>query len=95
MIPLGYGSRSGDDQRAGNGQIDNAAGGPATRTRPFKRPQMAYHYGNPRPDIIELAAIYVHAICAHPFVDGNKRTTFSVCAVFLMQNGYVFEPPDY
>jgi death-on-curing protein len=60
----------------------------------LRRPQMAHDYGDPQPDIIELAAIYAHAICkAHAFVDGNKRTAFYVCRVFLMDNGYTFDPP--
>lgn len=58
------------------------------------RAQNRYHYGNPKPDIIDLAATYVHALCkAHAFNDGNKRTAFYVCRIFLMENGYTFDPP--
>jgi death-on-curing protein len=64
------------------------------RDSALHRPQNAYHYADPPPDIIRLAAIYAIAIGkAHAFNDGNKRTAFSVCAVFLMDNGYAFEPP--
>jgi death-on-curing protein len=60
----------------------------------LQRPQNAYHYREPKPDIIELAAIYVHAICkAHAFAHANKRTAFYVCRVFLGDNGYSFDPP--
>jgi death-on-curing protein len=59
-----------------------------------QRPRDHYRYRDPKPDIIELAAIYVHAICkAHAFAHGNKRTALYVCRVFLMDNGYSFDPP--
>jgi death-on-curing protein len=62
---------------------------------PLERPKTAYHYRDPKPDIVGLAAIYLHAICkAHAFTDGNKRTAFSVCELFLMDNGYSFDPPE-
>jgi len=62
----------------------------------LQRPQMAYHYRDPKPDIVELAAIYVHAICkAHAFVDGNKRTAFYACGIFLTRNGYAFDAADW
>lgn len=58
----------------------------------LQRPQTSYHYRDPKPDIVELAAIYVHAICkAHAFGDGNKRTAFYTCGIFLTRNGYSFD----
>jgi death-on-curing protein len=76
-----YGGRPGLDNSKPLGALD--------------RPRWAHHYRDPKPDVIELAAIYVHAICkAHAFTEGNKRTAFSVCAVFLMSNGYGFDPPE-
>lgn len=43
-------------------------------------------YGSP--DAAELAASYGYGIAKnHPFVDGNKRTAFVVCELFLDLNG--------
>ena len=62
----------------------------------LQRPQTAYHYRDPKPDIIELAAIYAYAICkAHAFGDGNKRTAFYTCGIFLNRNGYSFDAPPW
>jgi death-on-curing protein len=43
-------------------------------------------------DIIELAAKYTAAdiVQNHPFVDGNKRTSFVIGVLFLELNGYRF-----
>ena len=52
------------------------------------RPQNLYHYGDPEPDLITLAASYAYGIAKnHPFVDGNKRAAFVVCSAFLDTNG--------
>ena len=51
------------------------------------RPQnlFAYEQGS----IFSTAAAYAAGIIRnHPFIDGNKRTGFVVCAVFLERNGY-------
>jgi len=41
------------------------------------------------PDIAALAAAYAFGIVRnHPFIDGNKRTAFTVMALFLALNGY-------
>lgn len=51
------------------------------------RPRQHYTYGSP--DMIELAAIYTIGIVQnHPFVDGNKRTAFTVGVVFLELNSF-------
>lgn len=48
------------------------------------RPQSGYYT-----DIIEEAAALMESLLInHPFVDGNKRTAFAVCHVFLDINGY-------
>jgi len=48
------------------------------------RPQSGYYK-----DIIEEAAALMESLLInHPFVDGNKRTAFAVCHVFLDINGY-------
>lgn len=50
----------------------------------INRPQSGY-YGS----IIEEAAALMESIANnHPFVDGNKRTSFAVCDTFLKMNGY-------
>jgi len=45
-------------------------------------------YGNPPPDLAELAAAYGFGIARnHPFADGNKRTALIVMRLFLKLNG--------
>ena len=53
------------------------------------RPRQLWHYQHePRPDLADLAAAYAYGIaCNHPFLDGNKRTAFVVCRLFLLLNG--------
>ncbi|MDR2668961.1 MAG: type II toxin-antitoxin system death-on-curing family toxin [Desulfovibrio sp.] len=47
------------------------------------RPQCGYYA-----DIIEEAAALLESLLInHPFVDGNKRTAFAACDVFLRING--------
>lgn len=49
------------------------------------RPRNLLSYGNP--DVAKLAASYGYGIARnHPFVDGNKRTAFVVCELFLNLN---------
>lgn len=51
------------------------------------RPQNLYAYQNPT--IFELAASYAYGIIKnHPFIDGNKRSSFVVSLLFLELNGY-------
>lgn len=48
------------------------------------RPQSGYYA-----DIIEEAAALLESLLInHPFVDGNKRTAFAICHVFLDINGF-------
>ena len=50
------------------------------------RPAQLAVYG--APDLFDLAAIYAHGIARnHPFVDGNKRTAYVVCMLFLRLHG--------
>lgn len=52
------------------------------------RPQQRYAYGNPPPDLADLAAALAHGLARnHPFVDGNKRTAYVACRTFLALNG--------
>jgi death on curing protein len=57
------------------------------------RPRQIYTYAD-EPDLLQLAAAYAFGLAKnHAFVDGNKRTTWVVCALFLELNGrYVTSP---
>lgn len=42
----------------------------------------------------DMAGAYLyHLACNHAFVDGNKRVAAVTTRVFLMLNGYRFDPP--
>jgi death-on-curing protein len=50
------------------------------------RPQTLNAYGEP--DVFDLAACYGWGLARnHPFIDGNKRTAFTVCTAFLHLHG--------
>jgi death on curing protein len=54
------------------------------------RAKQLYAYTS-KPDMVEMATAYAGGIIHnHPFVDGNKRTGFLVCVLFLEMNGYRF-----
>ena len=55
------------------------------------RPRHLLAYG--QPDLFDLAAAYGLAK-NHPFIDGNKRTSFAVMATFLLVNGYLLDVPE-
>ena len=51
------------------------------------RPQQLYAYGDPPPDLADLAATLAYGLARnHPFVDGNKRTAAVVCETFIELN---------
>jgi death-on-curing protein len=51
------------------------------------RPLQLDAYGEPSPDIAELAAALAYGLARnHPFVDGNKRTAHVAYRVFLAVN---------
>ena len=53
------------------------------------RPKNLQAYSEPPPSLARLAAAYAKGIVAnHPFVDGNKRTAFTVSVTFLRFNGF-------
>ena len=53
------------------------------------RPLTLWQYGEPKPDLAGLASAYAFGIARnHPFVDGNKRTAFVICRLFLLLNGW-------
>lgn len=57
------------------------------------RPRNLFHYGEP--DMAALAAAYAYGLAKnHPFVDGNKRTSFVACELFLAINGHELTMDD-
>lgn len=51
------------------------------------RPLQLFAYGDPPPDLADLAASLAHGIAKnHAFVDGNKRTAFVAYRTFLALN---------
>lgn len=54
--------------------------------------EFTYH---PETSIVNLAAAYSFGIAKnHPFVDGNKRTAFTVGALFLELNGFTLDASE-
>ena len=61
------------------------------------RPENAYHYSDPKPDVAQLAAAYGFGLAKnHSFNDANKRTALITMRLFLKLNGYdlVAAPED-
>ncbi len=59
------------------------------------RPQQLHAYGDPAPDLADLAAALAHGLARnHPFLDGNKRTAAVACETFLELNGAALEAQD-
>ncbi|MBB1088987.1 type II toxin-antitoxin system death-on-curing family toxin [Lysobacter sp. SG-8] len=59
------------------------------------RPLQAQAYGDPPPDVADLAAALAHGVARnHPFVDGNKRTAAVACETFLLLNGARLDASD-
>ena len=57
------------------------------------KPQNLFAYG--APNVFELAASYAFGLVKnHPFLDGNKRTGFTVAVLFLEINGQKFAAPE-
>jgi death-on-curing protein len=51
------------------------------------RPRQLYAYGDPAPDLADLAASLAFGLARnHPFVDGNKRTAHVCYRVFIALN---------
>lgn len=56
------------------------------------RPQMAAHYE--QADLIRQAALLAVGISqAQAFLDGNKRTAFISCRIFMLRNGLTLTDP--
>ena len=59
------------------------------------RPQNMLAYGEPAPDLADLAACYAYGIANnHAFLDGNKRTSVVVTLLFLRLNGVIVESSE-
>lgn len=57
------------------------------------RPRNQHLYGESDP--AALAAAYAFGLARnHPFIDGNKRTAFVACELFLAANGYALAASD-
>jgi len=61
----------------------------------LEKPKNLYQYSEPKPDLAAMAASYAYGLCKnHPFVDGNKRTAFVICHMFLKLNGKAISAPQ-
>jgi len=59
------------------------------------RPQQLHAYGDPAPDLADLAAALAYGLARnHPFVDGNKRTAAVCCETFVELNGAALQADD-
>ena len=56
------------------------------------RPKQLHAYGGAKASLPGLAAAYASGIVRnHPFADGNKRTAFVTCLLFLRLNGVALD----
>ncbi|TXH04455.1 MAG: type II toxin-antitoxin system death-on-curing family toxin [Nevskiaceae bacterium] len=59
------------------------------------RPQQLFAYGDPPPDLADLAASLAFGIAKnHPFVDGNKRSAVVSCETFIELNDAALAADD-
>lgn len=59
------------------------------------RPQQLHSYGDPPPDLIDLAASLAFGLARnHPFTDGNRRTAHVCYRVFLALNSVEIAASD-
>jgi death-on-curing protein len=81
-------------------QIAEHGGSPGLRDEgllesALARPQQLHAYGDPAPDLADLAAALASGIARnHPFVDGNKRTAHVAYRTFLALNGAELEASE-
>ncbi len=65
--------------------LRNRAGLESALDRPYNYVRFGYEA-----DLALQAAVLVHGIAENqPFLDGNKRTAYAACGLFLGVNGYV------
>ncbi len=58
------------------------------------RPRQQFSYSN-KLSLFDLAAAYGYGLAKnHPFVDGNKRVSLTISALFLELNGVSFNAPE-
>lgn len=58
------------------------------------RPKQKFNY-QPSSNIFEIAASYCFGLAKnHPFIDGNKRTAFTIGTLFLQLNGYTLKASE-
>ena len=59
------------------------------------RPRQSHAYGDPPPDLADLAASLAYGLARnHPFGDGNKRTAAVACETFIMLKGATLDAAD-
>lgn len=74
-------------------QTAEHGGGPGVRDEnllesALARPRQVCAYGDPMPDVAELAATLAYGLARNPpFVDGNQRMAYIACRTFLVLNG--------
>jgi len=57
--------------------------------------QQLHAYGDPAPDLADLAAALAHGLARNrPFVDGNNRTAAVCCQIFVELNGGTLKADD-
>ena len=60
----------------------------------LNRPRHHFSY-NRKVSLFDLAALYCYGLSKnHPFVDGNKRVSLTIAAMFLELNGYSLTAPE-
>ncbi len=56
------------------------------------RPKSTFSGQELYPTLFEKAAVLLESLCQnHPFLDGNKRTSYTATGLFLQQNGWMLE----
>lgn len=80
-----------------NCQLAEHGGGAGVRDEGLLESALArphlFAYGES--DVAALAGAYAFGIAKnHPFIDGNKRTAFVACELFLAANGYDLAASD-
>lgn len=74
-------------------QLAEHGGGDGTRDiglldSAVARPQFTWQYAETPADLATLAAALAFGVITnHPFIDGNKRTGYVACRLFLILNG--------
>ena len=60
----------------------------------LSRPRQRFSYSEDH-TIFDLAAAYAYALAGnHPFIDGNKRASLTIAAIFLEMNGYSLDASE-